>query len=504
MNITFKYLLTGLFFACLTVFVRIPTLFEPAYVDDEHFYLTVGRAMKAGALLYEEVTDITLVRPPLMYVLAAIFDTQFSFRLFTALWLGLGLFGLYLLAKKLFSTRWAVLLSIVLYLFFTSTPILEGNKPFNELLIIPLAIWAWLLVVSGAKDQIRLTTVGIRWFVAGWLMGLAVLIKLHALFDWAAILFVLTYWIFRKKIWKEGSFAVLALLLGFVLPILFCLVVVLSSGVRWTTLVELWNSGFSFITSGYEPLVSLDWIRSWQTKTLILFGWMVSCYLAASKLPLKVFLLTSWLMYAWIASILLNVIGLHYTLQVVPPLVLLVAKILDKHQNMISWLMITICLLVVVTSHGIYPKYYASSQQILAYYGRFADYLVGNLSLVDYQNTFSSYVSRNYEVAAYLDQYTMDNEPIFIWGIYTEIYTLTRTLPSTRYVWHEHVQGKGAYESTIIDLERVKPKWAVTFSETPMEDEAQLFAYLERIFEPKQIIEANGSKAIIYKRKYLP
>src|SRR3989304_2595846 len=52
--------------------IRIPTLFEPAFVDDESFYISIGRALINGSVLFKDISDIHLARPGLLYLIAGL------------------------------------------------------------------------------------------------------------------------------------------------------------------------------------------------------------------------------------------------------------------------------------------------------------------------------------------------------------------------------------------------------------------------------------------------
>lgn len=76
-DIWFTLILSVIFFL-----TRFPALFEPNWYGDEGIYQAIGRALRAGKLLYVGAWDN---KPPTLYYIYAFFDAnQFQIRLFFA------------------------------------------------------------------------------------------------------------------------------------------------------------------------------------------------------------------------------------------------------------------------------------------------------------------------------------------------------------------------------------------------------------------------------------
>src|SRR3990167_94421 len=92
------------FFLTISVvffFLRWPSLYEPYWYGDEGIYQAVGMLINSGAPLYSGAWDN---KPPLLYVLYAVFASdQFLIRI-VSLFFGLAsVWMFYLTAKKLFA-----------------------------------------------------------------------------------------------------------------------------------------------------------------------------------------------------------------------------------------------------------------------------------------------------------------------------------------------------------------------------------------------------------------
>src|SRR5258708_8212336 len=80
--------------------LRLPSLFEPYWYGDEGIYEVIGFALRHGRLLYQGIWDN---KPPLLYLLYAIFNGDQPTVRFVSLLAGLtSVILFFFLAKKLF------------------------------------------------------------------------------------------------------------------------------------------------------------------------------------------------------------------------------------------------------------------------------------------------------------------------------------------------------------------------------------------------------------------
>src|ERR1700704_3424949 len=83
--------------------LRLPSLFEPLWYGDEGVYQVIGMAINQGRLLYRDIWDN---KPPLLYLLYAIFQSNQPIIRFACLVAGLiSVILFYFLTKELFQKK---------------------------------------------------------------------------------------------------------------------------------------------------------------------------------------------------------------------------------------------------------------------------------------------------------------------------------------------------------------------------------------------------------------
>src|SRR5215468_12775064 len=107
----------------LTVFLRLPAVMHPKYIDDEGGYAVVAHELLHGGTLYINALDR---RPPLLFwIYTAIFCVVgpynwLPFHLIAVTWILLSMWGLYALGRELFS-REVGLMAALLYSIYTAS-----------------------------------------------------------------------------------------------------------------------------------------------------------------------------------------------------------------------------------------------------------------------------------------------------------------------------------------------------------------------------------------------
>jgi hypothetical protein len=199
---------------CLTVFLRLPSLFEPAWYGDENIYLSIGQSVASGARLYQDITDYPN-KPPMIYLLAAVTGSVPAFRFILLVWQIFGTLAFFLLISRLIESKTARVLATLAYIFLTSTPVLEGNVANAEIFfIVPVMFAAWLIFTHATRPRTRKTLL----LVTGLAMGFAFLFKIHVLLDIFAFSLYLVFdrFIFHRRILKllKRNFHLLLYLAG--------------------------------------------------------------------------------------------------------------------------------------------------------------------------------------------------------------------------------------------------------------------------------------------------
>ena len=169
--------------------LRFPSLFEPYWYGDEGVYQTLGLAMNNGSLLYQDIWDN---KPPLLYMIYSFFGSdQFAVRLTSLIFGILSIFVFFKLANKIFGNIKIALFSTAFFALFFGSPLLEGNIANAEnFMVLPILTSALILLnIKETTETKKTQNRNILFiFLSGIILGLALLFKIVALFDFAAFL----------------------------------------------------------------------------------------------------------------------------------------------------------------------------------------------------------------------------------------------------------------------------------------------------------------------------
>lgn len=492
-------LVTLISISLLNLILRISSLSEPLYKDDISFYLTLGKSMMHGAVLFKDITDITLARPGLMYAIAGLCGNLTVLTLVTIIITTIsGLVFLFII-KELTNNHVIQYIAGILFVVFTATPLFEGNEPRDELFMMVFTLYALLLFLkslrvidASAKDTFR------KYCIIGVLSGLAVLIKIHASFNVIAFIFVL-FIIDRNS---NRKYSVTALISGICFSVLLFYSVLCFQGLDPGSLFTLFKEGILFaqynnqgryvvFDNPYGKLFAASFFSFWV-------------YMLRNKLNTDTITLSIWSMFTIMSVLLLNIMGSHYTLLAIPAIIFLFV-IFITNISILSRLVVVIPVVVYLFGYTTY-KNINKLEWVISYYRNFALYADKSISKDEYNRFFSDFVLRNYSVAEIIKTHVRPNDNIFVWGIYTDIYILSNTLPSSKYVWHEHIFSFKKYKETIASLETVKPKMIITFNESRMTDEQYIYEHIRTHYDYLDTIYADNDKninsaAILYLRK---
>ena len=133
------------------IVLRMPSLFEPYWYGDEGIYLTLGMALRKGLVFYRDIHDN---KPPLLYLVAALAQTQFWFRFMLLWWHAATTVVVYKLAELIFSgvkNKATVILTTVIFV--ALTLFFEGNIANGEIFMI-LPVTVGMLIIN-QKSKIK-------------------------------------------------------------------------------------------------------------------------------------------------------------------------------------------------------------------------------------------------------------------------------------------------------------------------------------------------------------
>ncbi len=179
----------------LTVFLRIPSLFEGWWYGDENIYGAVGQGIVNGKMLYVDVWDN---KPPLIYLIYGLNSLFFG----TSLW-SLRIFNLFLAVlgtvsffqiTSFFNLSRRVRQFFTLIYILLSTVYFEGTILNGENIFVPLILTGFWLIYGTLQTRIK-TEKSENWFDWQLILGAvfwscAILVKVHALVEISVLLLI--------------------------------------------------------------------------------------------------------------------------------------------------------------------------------------------------------------------------------------------------------------------------------------------------------------------------
>ncbi|MCL6096638.1 MAG: glycosyltransferase family 39 protein, partial [Patescibacteria group bacterium] len=424
-------LITSFFFFLL----RLPSLFEPHWYGDEGIYQVLGVAMNQNRLLYRDIWDN---KPPLLYFVYSLFGSdQFWVRLFSLIIGLLTVIAFYILSKKLFEKEKIVWTSTALFALLFGLPLLEGNIANAENFMLLPIITAGILVLKSTETKIRNTKYKML-FIAGFLLSIAFLFKIVAVFDFGALLVFLVFadssFSFKNLLKRKTLIfeieKVASFVLGFVLPIILTAAVFLFNGALSYFIKAVLFSNVGYVGYGNNLIIPQGFLI---LKLMILGLFYLLLYAKRKSLSFP-----SMFVWLWFAFSLFNAFFsqrpyTHYLLTLLPAFCLLVGFFLfDKKRQRFTLLVLVLTLIIVVKSFWFFGKF-------PFYYANFVLFITNQKSVSSYEAFFDRNTPIDYELAAYIALHTNPSDSIFIWGNNAQLYKLTDKLPPGKYAAAYHI-----------------------------------------------------------------
>jgi len=469
----------------LVLILRLPSLFEPCWYGDEGIYLTLGQEIRQGQMLYRDVHDN---KPPLLYLLAAAAGNVFWFRFILLFWMLVTTLLFFKLAEEIFPKKKRVqsLLTFA-FVILTSIPALEGNIANAEIFFIFLIIagfWAFLKK---------------KHFWAGFLLGLSFLFKSPPLFDFGSLLvFSLLTALSEKKLKESFKKVVLPMCGGFLLPFLTTIIYYSSQGALFYYIKSAFLLNFPYLSSWGDSGKSILANGLFQ-RGLILLVFLVLIFWQRKKLLCRpITLLTSlWLSFALFGALLSGRPYPHYLLQVVAPLLIVLAIISFDFSLFLKKKIFLLLFLPVFLVPGAFFAYHFYTYPTLKYYKNFAQFVLRKKTRSDYCSWFDSRVNRNYRLAEFIRTSVPRKERIFIWGNEPCIYALSRRLPVGRYTVAYHIIDFDGYEETMAAMLEQPPRLIVLVPfDKPF---PELYAFLKSHY---LVISEDDGATVWYRRSF--
>ena len=450
--------------------LRLPSLIEPNWYGDEGYYQIMGRALNHGSMLYSQIWDN---KPPLLYLTYAFFHgDQFSVRL-ASLFVGLAATGfIFALVHTLFSKPKISIITTAVFAFLFGIPLIEGNIANAEnFMLLPIIAAALLIYKSTETKNDKLTMKKI--VVAGFLLGIAFLFKIVALFDFAAFfVFLLILSLPERKIMTMKTLTNLVtysikhlsfFLLGFLLPIAVAVIYFVANHTFSDFIHATLFGNIGYVNYGNKLFIAQGLLIIKLLLLATAIGVVVWKRNHFSKATIFTLL---WVAFSLFDAFFSQRPYTHYVLVTLPSICLFLALVLYEQKTKTKQVFISlfIAILILITaSFNIY-----SLKKTVLYYQNAVLFITGKRDTKTYQAFFDDKAPRDYAIAAFLKMNTKPNDPVFIWGDDPQIYVLSQTLPINKYVVaYQMRQSKESMATTERALNTVKPKYVIILFEAP-------------------------------------
>lgn len=160
----------------LALCMRFFSFFPSVINHDESTYIVIADGLLRGKMYFQDYVDTKPIGVFMLYAaVLKVLPAVWAIRVFTALWVGVSAWFLYLLSRRLGASSTAAWAAGILYIILCSVFTFYGVSPNTELYYCGFTIAAaWLL--TGKPDAGR-------WMLAGLCLGLGFIVKYSVLFD---------------------------------------------------------------------------------------------------------------------------------------------------------------------------------------------------------------------------------------------------------------------------------------------------------------------------------
>ncbi|SRR5258708_3134533 len=441
--------------------LRLPSLFEPYWYGDEGIYEVIGFALRHGRLLYQGIWDN---KPPLLYLLYAIFNGDQPTVRFVSLLAGLtSVILFFFLAKKLFRQEKISMTTTTLFALLLGTPLIEGNIANAENFMIPLILASALLILNTADKQTKkhslsyliLNTKYFILFTSGLLLGLAFLFKVVSVFDLGAFTFFLLFTRYKdlKHLFSQ-IITIIPLYVGFFLPLIVTIIFFVFHHALGEFIHSAFLSNISYVNYGNTFLHIPQGLLI--IKLIVLGTCCLFLFFKRKNLSSAALLVLLWLAFSIFSALFSQRPYTHYLLVLVTSFSLFFGLIWKSKKYRIP---VMVCFLIV----GIFIlKNFNLNNKTIAYYQNFTSFIAGQKTETQYQAFFDWNTPRDYALGQFLQTHMRLDDQIFLWGNNGQLYRLVNKLPPGRYIVAYHMGFvKNALQETAAALQQIQPRYVI-------------------------------------------
>lgn len=476
------FFLIGLTF--LFVLLRIPSLIEPHWYGDEGIYQIIAIALNKGSVLYRDIWDN---KPPLLYVIYALVNgSLFGVKLFSMIAGVASIVVLFLLSRVLFQQRRSVYVSTGIFSILFALPLLEGNIANAENFMVFPILLGFLVIYTHKPWDSNKRCFG--W--AGFLFGVAFLIKVVAVFEVIAVmLFLWMVSLLEKKdlsILRNKAFRSNMLMFtgAFIFPICVSLVYFLMHGALGDYFRATFSKNVGYVGVQNYFLFPLGWLVIKCSIVLVLTGII---FKFREKLGKRGIAIALWYVFSGFSAFFSDRPYTHYILMLLPPFSLLCGLLFEKkvHRTFILGILIVTTILV-YSNFRLYTR-------VMPYYQNYVGFMLQTRSEYEYQRFFDRLTPVDYALADFISATTKDNESIFVWSDSVQPYILSGKIPPGKYVPAYHIIFYAdGIEETKKSLDNLKPRYMIK-----VKDDATFYK-LNAGYSPRYVVEGVA----IYERQF--
>ncbi len=476
------------FWFLLIIFViffllRLPSVIEPDWYGDEGIYQVLGRAIFSGHLLYTQAWDN---KPPLLYIIYALFNGDLYSVRFLSLIVGLLTTGLFFaLSQTLFKNLKTSIITTSVFTALFATPLIEGNIANAEnFMLLPITLAALIIYKTITKENHKSFAIRYWLFGAGLLLGIALLFKIVAVFDFA------TFFVFLiiSKIPEKFSFTSIKklfaresriknhaswfitllsdscfMILGFLIPLVITIIYFTVNKALPAFIQATFFGNIGYVGYGNALLIPQGFLI---LKLLILAGIVYLLLVKRTKLAHPTIFILLWMSFALFNAFFSQRPYTHYLLVLIPSLCLLLGLVVNVKQQTEQRKFLALFLLVIAIIFTTFRTY--SIKKTFLYYQNAFLFMTNQKSVPAYQTFFDEKTPRDYALASYIKMNSKPNEPLFLWGNNAQIYALSNTMPISKYTVAYHItQNKNNIQATQQAINKVQPKFVIILPNTP-------------------------------------
>lgn len=411
--------------------LRLPSLFEPYWYGDEGIYEVIGLALRQGRLLYQGIADN---KPPLLYLVYALFSGDQAPAKFLSMLAGMGaIIVFFLLAKKLFTQPKVIFVTTGIFAFLFGIPLLEGNIANSEnFMILPITLAGYMIVrtISHNAFEKPYKKEALAFLYSGLLLGIAFLFKIVAVFDLAAFALFTFFVLYKKHVNFFGAILkVIPLGIGFFIPLLITIGYFAMHGILNEFFHFVFNNNVGYVNYGNQLIIPQGLLI---LKLLLLGTFCLWLFLKREKFSTTTLFILIWLGFSLFDAFFSQRPYTHYLLVLLSSLMLFVGLIMQEQKRQKQLLVLFLVLLFILTTNF---DFYSKT---LGYYTNFISFMVGAENATAYRTFFDANTARDYDIAMFFEKNKKPGDTLFVWGDDGQLYKLVNQLPPGRFIVAYH------------------------------------------------------------------